>query len=78
MGTMQIAALPLQGKPWNMAPDAAAFGMLRLFNLMFWSGLWGILFGYLYHSLPGGMGWLKGIVFGVVFPMLLGSWLVVA
>jgi hypothetical protein len=75
---MQMAAFPLQGKPWNMTPDAAAFGMPRLFNLMFWSGLWGILFATLYQALPGGVGWLKGLLFGMVLPMLLGSWLVVA
>jgi hypothetical protein len=75
---MQMGGLPLQGKPWNMAPDAAAFGMPRLLNQMFWSGLWGILFAYLYHLLPSRMGWLKGLIFGVVFPMLLGSWVIVA
>jgi hypothetical protein len=75
---MQMAGLPLQGKPWNIAADPAAFGLPRLLNLTFWSGLWGVLFAYLYHSLPSGQGWLKGLTFGLVFPMLLGSWLVVA
>jgi hypothetical protein len=75
---MQMMQLPLQGKPWNMAADAAAYGMPRLLNQMFWSGLWGVLFAYLYHMLPGGMGWLKGLIFGVFFPMLLGSWVIVA
>ena len=75
---MQMLQLPLQGKPWSTAPDAAAFGMPRLLNQMFWGGLWGILFAHLIHMLPGHMNWLKGFVFGMVFPMLLGSWLIVA
>ena len=75
---MQMGGLPLQGKPWSMVPDAAAYGLPRLLNLMFWSGLWGLLFAYLYHQLPSRMGWLKGLIFGMVFPMLLGSWVIVA
>jgi hypothetical protein len=70
--------VPLQGKFWNMAPAASAYGVPILFNQMFWGGLWGILFGLMYDVLPGGQGWLKGFLFGMVFPMLLGSWLVVA
>jgi hypothetical protein len=75
---MQQIGLPLQGKPWNMAAEPSAFGLPRLLNQMFWGGLWGVLFANLYHALPGGMGWLKGLLFGMVFPMLLGSWLIVA
>ena len=75
---MKQGGLIPQALPWNMAPNAAAFGMPSLVNLMFWSGLWGVLFAFLYEKIPGGMGWLKGFIFGVIFPMLLGSWLIVA
>jgi hypothetical protein len=75
---LQKLGLPLRGPPWNMAGNPSAFGMPVLLNQMFWGGLWGILFAYLHQALPGNMGWLKGIVFGMIFPMLFGSWLVVA
>jgi hypothetical protein len=69
--------VPLQGSPWNMAPLPAAFGMPALLNQMFWGGLWGVLFSALYHMLPTRMGWVKGVLFGLLFPMLLGSWIIV-
>ena len=74
---LQQLGLPLAGRAFNMSPDAAAFGMPRLFNQMFWGGLWGILFAYMINSLPG-PNVLRGFIFGCVFPMLLGSWLIVA
>lgn len=74
---MQQMGLPLRGAPWAMAADPAAFGMPRLFNQMFWGGLWGIVFAYMIDALPG-PNVLRGFIFGCVFPMLLGSWLVVA
>jgi hypothetical protein len=74
---LQTAGMPLRGKFWNLAPAVSAYGIPTLFNQMFWGGLWGIVFAFLYHHVPGGQGWLKGFLFGMVFPMLLGSWLVV-
>ena len=68
---------PLGGVPWNMAADPAAYNMPRVLNQAFWGGLWGILFAYLINSLPG-PNVVRGFIFGVVFPMLLGSWLIVA
>lgn len=70
--------LPLQGTAWNMAPVASAYGLPNLVNLMFWSGLWGILFALMFERLPGGSSTLKGFIFGCVFPLLLGSWIVVS
>ncbi len=67
----------LQGAPWNLAPNKAAYNLPVLANQMFWGGLWGIVFAFIVDHLPGGRGWLKGFIFGCVFPMLLGSWLVV-
>lgn len=69
--------IPLQGVPWDMRPDAAAYGLPRLVNLMFWGGLWGVGFAWLGDRLPG-PGWLRGMLFGMLGPMLLGSWLVVS
>jgi hypothetical protein len=71
------AGLPLQGTPWNYAANPAAFGLPSLLNLMFWGGLWGIVYAYLADRLPG-PGVVKGLIFGCIFPMLIGSWLVVA
>lgn len=75
---LQLLGLPLRGAVWSLAADPAAFGLPRLANQMFWGGAWGVLFAMIYPSVPGGEGWLKGLVFGLVFPMLIGSWLVVA
>lgn len=74
---IQQVGWPLGGVPFSMVPDKAAYGMPRLFNQMFWGGLWGIVFAYLIDMLPG-PNVVRGFVFGCVFPMLLGSWLVVA
>ena len=74
---LKQAGVPLAGTPWNFAPFAGAFGMPAVINQCFWGGLWGILFAFLIDSIPTGPDWLRGFVFGCVFPMLLGSWLVV-
>ena len=65
----------LQGSPWNLAANKAAYNMPTVVNQMFWGGLWGVVFAFLADHIPGGP--LKGFVFGCVFPMLLGSWLIV-
>ena len=75
---LQMTGVPLGGKPWNMAPNAGAYGMPSVVNQCIWGGLWGILFAFLIDNMPGGPAWLKGFIFGCIFPMLLGSWLVVA
>jgi hypothetical protein len=72
-----LGAPPLGGTPWNMAADPAAYGMPRVLNQAFWGGLWGILFAYVIDVMPG-PNVLRGFIFGCIFPMLLGSWLVVA
>lgn len=74
---MQQAGLPLRGTPWSMAA-IPPYGVPRTVNAMFWGGLWGIVYAYLIDYIPGGMGWLKGLIFGMIFPMLIGGWLVVA
>lgn len=76
--TLLRAGMGLQGAPWSMAAAGGTPGVPVLLNQMFWGGLWGIAFAWLYGLLPGRWGWLRGLVFGCVFPMLVGSWLVVA
>jgi hypothetical protein len=75
---LQQTGVPLGGKPWNLTPYAGAFNMPTVINQCFWGGLWGIVYAFLVDRIPGGQGWLKGFIFGFVFPMLIGSWLVVA
>ena len=62
--------------PWRMNP-VPPYGVPLLLNQMFWGGLWGVGFGLLYEEIPG-PAVLKGMIFGMLGPMLLGSWLVVA
>ncbi len=71
-----LGAPPLGGTPWNFSADPGAYGLPRVLNQAFWGGLWGIVFAYMIDVLPG-PNWLRGFVFGCVFPMLLGSWLLV-
>lgn len=75
---LQQVGLPLRGSPWNLAADPNAFGLPRLLNQMFWGGAWGVLFAALVDRVPAGPTWARGFVFGMIFPMLLGSWLLVA
>lgn len=72
-----LGAPLLSGVPWNMSPDANAFGMPRTLNQAFWGGLWGIVFAHLINLMPG-PNVVRGFVFGCIFPMLLGSWLIVS
>jgi hypothetical protein len=65
------------GTPWNMAANKDAYGMPFVINQALWGGLWGIAFAFLADRIPG-PGWLGGILFGMIGPMLLGSWLIVA
>lgn len=82
--------IPMQGAPWRTTPSVALwpefFAALKMsapslptiLHQMVWGGLWGLLFAFMINSLPGGISIIKGLVFGMVFPMLLGSWLIVA
>lgn len=71
---------------WNMTPVAfwpdllkaagvAPVRVPRLLNQMFWGGLWGSLFGILLDGSARLPAWLKGALFGMLGPMLVGSWL---
>lgn len=87
---MQQMGLPLRGSPWNVTGTTdlwpELFKMAKLAPLKvpviasqtIWGGLFGILFAYMINSIPGGLAIIKGLIFGMIFPMLLGSWLIVA
>jgi hypothetical protein len=67
--------------PAGGAYSLAATGPLavpRVVNAMFWGGLWGGLMALLWPRLPAWPNWMKGAVFALIFPLLIGSWLVVA
>ena len=58
--------------PWSMRP-VPPLNVPTLANQMFWGGLWGALFAVVAEALPGRALWLKGIVFGLLGPWLLGN-----
>jgi hypothetical protein len=61
-------------KGWTMTPAVAPFGVPYLVNLVFWGGLWGVLFALVYNWIPGGMAWLKGLIFGL-FIVVVSNWI---
>jgi hypothetical protein len=63
-------------KPWSMQPSAVT-GVPQIVSDMFWGGLWGVLFALIYASIPGGSPALKGLIFGLVGPALIGVFILV-
>jgi hypothetical protein len=63
-------------RAWTMTPPIPPFGVPYLANLVFWGGLWGILFAFIHPLLPGRMMWLKGLIYGAVI-VVLGGWILV-
>ena len=85
---MQQMGLPLRGSPWNMAKAPLWIELTRslkmqpltlpvIANQAVWGGMFGILFAFLVDRMPGGMTLVKGFLFACIFPMLLGSWLLI-
>jgi hypothetical protein len=66
----------VQRQGWTLTPPVAPFGVPYLVNLIFWGGLWGILFAYIHPLLPGRMMWLKGLIYGLII-VVLGGWIAV-
>jgi hypothetical protein len=64
--------IPSQG--WSMTPAIPPWGVPRLVNNVFWGGLWGVLFALFYNWIPGGMAWLKGLIFGL-FIVVVSNWI---
>jgi hypothetical protein len=62
--------------PWNMQPSAVT-GVPQIVSDMFWGGVWGILFVLLYSFIPGGGPTVKGLIFGIVGPAILGVFILV-
>jgi hypothetical protein len=63
--------------PYNMNP-VPPFGVPQFISLSFWGGVWGMIFVLVEPRLfrsPGGY-WVGAIIFGAVFPTLVG-WFVV-
>jgi hypothetical protein len=63
-------------RAWTMTPAIPPFGVPYLLNLVFWGGLWGILFAFIHPLLPGRMMWLKGLIFGAMV-VVFGGWILV-
>lgn len=61
--------------PWSLRPlgYGPVSGIPVLLNNVFWGGLWGILFAFVYERLPSGMSWLKGLIFGCII-VLISNW----
>jgi hypothetical protein len=78
-----IPAAAYNMEPLKMAPPMLASlfagmglkGWPTLFNLMFWGGMWGALYGFALAPLPLA-GWLKGLLLGVLV-VVAGNWLLV-
>lgn len=66
----------VSGQPWRMTPNP--YGVPDLVNQSFWGGLWGILFALIIDRMPPIPNWVNGLLFGLIFPMLLGSWILVS
>ena len=63
----------IRGAPWGMQP-IPPWGVPRLVNNVFWGGLWGALFALVYERLPGGMAWLKGLIYGLLI-VVFSNWI---
>lgn len=68
----------VNGRPWRLDTTVAPFAVPDLVNQAFWGGLWGILFALVIDRMPRVPNWVNGMIFGMVFPMLLGSWIIVS
>jgi len=68
------AAGYIPSRGWSMTPPIPPWGVPRLVNNVFWGGLWGVLFALLYNWIPGGMAWLKGLIFGI-FIVVVSNWI---
>jgi hypothetical protein len=58
-----------KAEPWSLKP-MGPFGVPTLLNNMFWGGLWGAVFGAIWHWVPGNTMWIKGLVFGVLITIV--------
>lgn len=68
----------VRGMPWRMNSFVPPFGVPDLVNQAFWGGMWGILFALVVDRMPRVPTWVNGLLFAMIFPMLLGSWILVS
>ena len=62
--------------PWSMEP-AAVTGLPQIVSDMFWGGLWGVFFAAIWPYIPGSNLTIKGLIFGVLGPAVLGVFILV-
>ncbi len=62
--------------PWSMEPVAGT-GVPQIVSDMLWGGLWGVLFALICDKIPGGNLTVKGLIFGIVGPAILGVFILV-
>lgn len=62
--------------PWSMEASALT-GVPQIISDMFWGGVWGIVFVLLYGVIPGGGPTVKGLIFGIVGPAIIGVFILV-
>jgi hypothetical protein len=63
----------IKGTAWGMQP-IPPWSVPRLVNNIFWGGLWGVLFALVYEWIPGGVAWLKGLIYGL-FIVVVSNWI---
>lgn len=61
---------------WSTEP-VGPLGVAAVLSNAFWGGIWGAVFALIAGRLPGASLWRKGLVFGLVFPLVIGAWIVV-
>ncbi len=62
--------------PWSLKPSAVT-GVPQIVSDAFWGGVWGMIFALLYVVLPGGGPTVKGLIFGIIGPAVLGVFILV-
>jgi hypothetical protein len=67
-GFIDLSRVPV----WSMRP-VRPWDVPTIGNRVFWGGLWGALFGLIYAWIPGGMAWLKGLIYGL-FIVVISNW----
>lgn len=63
-------AIPL--KPWDMSP-VGPWDVPHIVSASFWGGLWGSILALIFGNQPHGSMTLRGIVFGLIGPAILGA-----
>lgn len=84
---LATSGMGVSGQPWRTNPvplwpdlmkalSSPAVSVPTIASQMVWGAMWGALFGLIVDRMPGGPVWVKGLIFALIFPMLLSSWLI--